>query len=418
MKLLLIVYFFSVTVLSAEIEFEHSFSEGGGSQWGTEDSFNSELDLPESQIPVVFKGLPKNKPQRIEALIGGEKHKMLVNRSWEVCIDPHLGLQASVLDQFLKAKARILTGDFSSSSPELQTKVLEKDASSVGDNECDVLLIQGKWSEFPYQPFQGLLKTSGKKEQIFSIYYRFSEESRSVIVVHPDYRLTLGAELKPYIQFESNLMDGEVLLSHELGHWLGFWHVDPLADSMGPAADVSVMGVASKVRNPLMIERRYFQTQKLSRFWERRQLNIFRSLFWFGRQPRHQNDFCLVAGEKEVFPGSFFDSEYFLDGGGLTFRPLGFYGHFSQLFFPFGKELSGGFFRAVVSLNQADSALNVDSIHMESTGREFYPVFQLSMPIVVNPQTVFVTAGVVFKDQADFFKSRKYILRSKPQDCY
>ena len=415
MKFFFGLVLFVTHVFAAEIDFEHSFI--GGSQWGTEDSFSQALQiLPETRIPALFKQSPRHQPIRLAALHG--KRELLVNRAWEICLDPALGLSLPTMSILLENWVRQLTGDFSSLEPIVDIRLVSREPKKIGNNECDVVLTRGDWEAFPYSqftPFKGGLG----REEIYSIFYRYSKESRSVIVVHPDYKIDLSSSEKVYVLPQKRIIDGPLLIQHEMGHWLGFWHVDPLADSMGPAADLSVMGVDSSVRKPEMIRRRYFKAPPISRFWERRQINLFRSLFWQGREPRLQNDFCLVPGEIEVFVAGVFDKRLLEKPELLHSHSFQSKGLLDTLLFSSGLELSSkGPLRIVATLDRPDEGLKIDTIHLESSEKEFYPVFQFSVEPEVSDKKVRVNAGVIYESMGSFLKTRNYSLRSAPQDCF
>lgn len=270
---------------AADIQLEHSVEREGAS-WGTDDAFRNELNLRASAVPALYRmPLVRPRPRYVDVRsISVSKGRFVENRaalyrSLGICMDSTLPAVDSALGNAVDVFLQEIAGQRAAASP-LQIFFRQVDMRSVPFAECDAILVRGRWDEFPYRYLPDQRGGGAYWEgRVYGVFYRHDLNSIPVITVHPDIQITFNPTGRRYVgeRFGRLEVDGRVLLLHEIGHLLGFAHIElqPLDDTMLHPIG-SVMGQSNDQRVRELLKVRFFNSVDLWRIWDPWQVSVYR----------------------------------------------------------------------------------------------------------------------------------------------
>lgn len=302
---------FQVTTAWAQkIELEHTLALDG-SMWGTEDQLRRQLSVEGKNIPEYFKlkALPSRKtviqPPENKFFLNGEAH--LFDKV-KICIDPLLGLSRRDQMKFSSAFS-ILTNFLHPARIEGFEVFVENSRPSRGSfNACQLLIVRGRWDQFPYSSLQvqedGF--TEKWKNKVYAVFYQLNENTIPVVTIHPEIHLSFDEKAQEQYLSERDdqiYIDGRVLLNHEIGHLFGFQHISQdSAESLNP--ELTIMGQASEERDSESLENRFTFSKDLWRYWDYKQLSIYRQALYENKDSlRVVHPVCLIPGDHYTFAG-------------------------------------------------------------------------------------------------------------------
>lgn len=320
-------------VTPQQLDFEHSFTRAEGTIWGvegtiwgTESSLAKKLDVPENQIPEIYKTplqrpLPKRLPVQSPDLFFNDQ--VVVYNQIVLCADSKLNLDIEELQKELNEWSLF----FSRPDP-LPTKFQILLAPWKGATaNCDVLVLQGKKDEFPFKFYsQNQTDPESKywENRLYALFYQLSEKTLPVITIDPDILLKTRPDFTYYTQKQGNqvLVNAKILLLHELGHLLGFEHLGAKSSEIIDP-NFTVMGKTNELRNKEEIQARFESSENLWMFWDHRQLSAYRKALWSDK-PLQANKSCYVPGDQITLylKGAFKVGDYPELLGRLHFRIL------------------------------------------------------------------------------------------------
>ena len=291
------------------IELEHTFiaesGAGGGSSWGTDDSLRSALEIPEDQLPDEFRqklGRPAPRTLRVsgETALRGlfDDDSMHLYTSLNLCVDRGLDISGSGFAEALERFSRVVSATgpgTGAGSGAIEVRVLRVDrgagAGSAGLRDCDVLAFQALPGGFPFSRLPEARPSSlpDFPRMVMGLFYRHSPAHLPVIVFHPAIRVDFGGSDARYFRADPSLkpvgqvgsVDGRTLFFHELGHLLGFAHVDWGYRPTRFVESASVMGLNNSIREEIDVQLRFLSESNVWKNWEPRQTSFYRS--WLAR---------------------------------------------------------------------------------------------------------------------------------------
>lgn len=278
------IFFLALSSGAADVHLEHSYFPEGSS-WGTDGAFKGALNLPESDIPTLYK-TPAigNKPTFIDVskipLARGRflNDRAVLFKNIRLCLDLEL---PQVDSFFLEAKETFLdnVAGKKSNGRLLDLEVIRVSPADEVIGKCDIIVVKGQWGKFPYRylPDSSLTQHSSWLGKIYGLFYRWNENSIPVITVHPDIELSYSPAGDRYVSETGSKLevDGRVLLFHEIGHILGFAHINP-DEGAYDYPEATVMGIDSNYRDQRGLKLRFELATNLWKFWDAYQATIFR----------------------------------------------------------------------------------------------------------------------------------------------
>ncbi len=307
-----------VTEAAPFVRLEHTFVadavSGGGSSWGTEDSLLSALEVSDEELPEVFKlplARPEPLPLRVEAGSGlrglYDDDVIRLYSSLHICADRGLDLTGPGFADALATFTHVISGG-GPGREGMEVRVIRVDrranrqvaAAPSAFRDCDVLVFQADSGEYPFSRLpEGGAGARGPQgpgdgpqfpRMVMGLFYRHSPRHLPAIVFHPRIRIDFSGSDSRYFRPESGsnpdgpigTVDGRTILFHELGHLLGFAHVDWKYMGTRSVEAASVMGVNNTVREDSDVQLRFFSNSDVWRHWEPRQTSFYRS--WIQRR--------------------------------------------------------------------------------------------------------------------------------------
>ncbi|NCN26068.1 hypothetical protein GW915_00700 [bacterium] len=271
-----------------EMQLEHSF-QADGSSWGTDDDFRKALTLPEEQIPELFKTqIPKRNVTVADVRdVELAKGRFQNNKAYLYKGDIRLCISSNLPEpnkSFQEAVETFLDNVSAVAKEErpfgLKTVVVNEETDLA--SKCDLYIKRGSWDQFPYRylPDGGPKNQKSVLEKVYGLYYRWNDTALPVVTLHPELIFSYDPPKSLYVsqQGAKTYVDARVLFLHEVGHFLGFNHIEP--DSSGFAfPEATVMGVHHEDRDERALSLRFKYAKNLWRYWDAYQTTIYRRVY-------------------------------------------------------------------------------------------------------------------------------------------
>lgn len=325
------IYFFIYFILlssfcqaSYQLELEHTFAEAEGSSWGIEGVLKNRLDIPESDLPILYKTPLRKASPLILSLKDQPATKdyfiqdsLFLYQKMNICIDQNIRHDnedfASTLNLFLKKVSQV-----NQKETALKVTLTPIDFDHVHSSSlenCDVLSFIGKKNQFPFLQVQDAPAPhfSTTPQMLLGMYFRFSNSTIPVIVFNPSIQLDFHPKQAAYVQTNAKneiIVDARILFFHELGHLIGFTHLKE-GGSWKPFSSLTVMGVNSTQIENYAVDFRYNSSFNIWENWDLRQTSLYRALLarWqqgdtspvqslFFDAPFNSNTFCFLPEEQ------------------------------------------------------------------------------------------------------------------------
>lgn len=309
---------------SYQLELEHTFAEAEGSSWGIEGILKNRLDVPESDLPPLFK-MPLRKVKPLILSLKDQpatkdyfiQDSLFLYQKMNICIDKNIRHDneefSSTLNLFLKKISQV-----NQKETALKVTLTPIDFDHVHSSSlesCDVLSFIGKKNQFPFLQVQDAPAPhfSTTPQMLMGMYFRFSNSTIPVIVFNPSIQLDFHPKQTAYVQTNAKneiIVDARILFFHELGHLIGFTHLKE-GGSWKPFSSLTVMGVNSTQTENYNVDFRYNSSFNIWENWDLRQTSIYRALLarWqqgdtspvqslFFDTPLNSNNFCFLPQEQ------------------------------------------------------------------------------------------------------------------------
>lgn len=307
-----------------QLELEHTFAEGEGSSWGIEGVLKNRLDVPESDLPPLFK-MPLRKVKPLILSLKGQpaakdyfiQDTLYLYQKMNICIDHNIHHDNedffSTLNLFLKKISQVNQKETALKVSLTPIDFDHLNSSSI--ENCDALSFIGKKNQFPFLQVQNAPSPhfSTTPQMLMGMYFRFSNSTIPVIVFNPSIQLDFHPKQAAYVQTNDKneiIVDARILFFHELGHLIGFTHLKE-GGNWKPFSSLTVMGVNSTQTENYAVDFRYNSSFNIWENWDLRQTSIYRALLarWqqgdsspaqslFFDAPFTSNTFCFLPQEQ------------------------------------------------------------------------------------------------------------------------
>ena len=298
---------------SYQLELEHTYAEVEGSSWGIEGVLKHQLEIPESELPDLFK-VPLHQPSPMSLSLKDQpltknyfiQDTMFLYQKMNICMDQNIHYKNDDFDSALK----LFLNKVSQVNP--KNNALKITFTPINfDNvhpslleKCDVLSFIGKKNQFPFLQVQDQPAPhfSTTPQLLLGMYFRSSDTTIPVIVFNPSLQLDFHPKQPAYIQTNDRnevAADARILFFHELGHLIGFAHLKE-GGSWKPFSALTVMGVNSTQDEKYAVDFRYKSHFDIWENWDLHQTSIYRATLA-----------RLAQGESSPLQSLFFNPQFY-----------------------------------------------------------------------------------------------------------
>lgn len=296
-----------------QLELEHTYAEVEGSSWGIEGVLKHQLEIPESELPSLFK-TPLHQPSPVNLSLKDQpltknyfiEDTMFLYQKMNICMDQNIHYNN---DDF-EGALQLFLNRISQINPKINalkitfTSVNFNDIKPSSLEGCDVLSFIGKKNQFPFLQVQDqpAPNFSTTPQLLLGMYFRFSNTTIPVIVFNPSLKLDFHPKQPAYIQTNDRnevSADARILFFHELGHLIGFAHLKE-GGSWKPFSSLTVMGVNSTQDLKYATDFRYKSRFNIWENWDLHQTSIYRAILA-----------RLAQGEASPLQSLFFNAQFY-----------------------------------------------------------------------------------------------------------